>query len=83
MIFILSSYDRHCYSNNVSSTLKLIIIGVLDTKEAINALSELVDDEVTHEQIATVLDEFDKDGNGEIDMSEFAVMAVRSLKVLS
>jgi len=49
--------------------------GVLDTEEAINALSELVDDEVTHEQIATVLDEFDKDGNGEIDMSEFAVMA--------
>ena len=82
MIFILSSYNRNCYSNNVSSTLKLIIIGVLDTAEALNALSELVDDEVTHEQIATVLDEFDKDGNGEIDMSEFAVMVVRSLKVL-
>ena len=61
----------------------MIIIGVLDSEEAVKALSELVGDEVTHEQISTILDEFDKDGNGEIDMSEFAVMAVRNLKVLS
>ena len=64
-------------------SLLLIIIGVLDSEEAVKALSELVGDEVTHEQISTILDEFDKDGNGEIDMSEFAVMAVRNLKVLS
>ena len=71
------------YSNNVLSTLSLIITGLLDIDEAIKAISELVDDEVTYEQIITVINEFDKDGNGEIDMSEFAVMAVRNLKVLS
>jgi Ca2+-binding EF-hand superfamily protein len=71
------------YSDNVLSTLSLIITGALDTEQAIKALSELVDDEVTYEQIIAVLNEFDKDGNGVIDMSEFAVMAVRNLKVLS
>lgn len=49
--------------------------GLLDSKQLMLALSELTDSEVTWEDTTTILKEFDKDGSGAIDISEFTIMA--------
>lgn len=48
--------------------------GLLDFKEIQTALSSVTKSKVTFEQVLTLLKEFDKDGNGKIDMSEFVMM---------
>ncbi len=40
------------------------------------ALSEVMNTEILHEHIDKLVGEFDKDRNGEIDISEFVVMVV-------
>jgi Ca2+-binding EF-hand superfamily protein len=56
----------------------LIHKGTLDHKELQAASSEVMMKEVTSELVQMVCAEFDKDGNGTIDMSEFAMMVVRT-----
>lgn len=49
--------------------------GILNQSELRDALTELAGEEVTWEETAIILDEFDKDGNCAIDISEFMIMA--------
>jgi len=52
--------------------------GTLNYKELQAALSEVMMTEVTFELVQIVCAEFDKDRNGVIDVSEFAMMIVRT-----
>ena len=56
----------------------LLRIGFLNPDDLIEALSEVLDYEVTHKHTSTLMNEFDKDRNGKIDISEFAMMTVSS-----
>ena len=51
-------------------------IGSLDVSELKDALSDAMKMEVPYHQVQELLDEFDKDGNGSIDISEFTMMTV-------
>ena len=51
-------------------------IGTLDASELKDALSDAMKMEIPYHQVQELLDEFDKDGNGSIDISEFTMMTV-------
>jgi len=50
--------------------------GTLDAEQLGIALSEIMDTEVLYEQIDILLREFNKSGNGKLDISEFVMMMV-------
>ena len=84
---VVRSLSMYCFSTQEPSEnlciltptfLLLIYTGTLDYKELQAALSEVMMTEVTLEHVQMVSAEFDKDGNGAIDMSEFAMMVVRT-----
>ena len=51
-------------------------IGFLDAEELIEALSKELGIKVSYKCAKKLLEEFDKDGNGKFDISEYAMMKV-------
>jgi len=58
-------FQKHDTDNN----------GILDRKEVVDAISEVIGLKMFSNQADIMFDEFDKDDNNEIDFSEFTVMA--------
>ena len=55
--------------------LYILLIGILDRGELRRAISDVMGEEVDTNHIEILLQEFDKDENGEIDFSEFRTIA--------
>ena len=55
--------------------INILLIGNLDRGELQCAVSDIMGHEIDTNHIEIILQEFDKDGNGEIDFSEFRTIA--------
>ena len=55
--------------------INILLIGILGRGELQRAVSDIMGQEIDTNHIEIILQEFDKDGNGEIDFSEFRTIA--------
>lgn len=71
--------QKQFISTNIFCLLSNILVGYLCLDELKEALSDSLNAEVTWKHVRMVREEFDKDGDGRIDMSEFVIMRVSAL----